>query len=425
MFGLRDLLFDVEGATTSAGADLAELSDETLDVEHPNKDKEENDQPLEDLPEETRPEEQDEEEVTEPEEEEIEEKPLAETTHPFDRPSIKQLEEAFPGLLKKFPSLRDMYFRESEYTKIFPTIDEAKEANDNNVAFTSIRDDVFSGDGAKFFSAIKEVDEKGLERFSSQVLGTLFKVSPNSFWRAANPLVEDIARNMFNKGVKSNDESMQNAARYLSEYFFGTTEIAEGKKTSIVKSEVDPEISKQREEFEREKDTSFRGTVETSVKSQLVSLIEGKDEKTGKLRLDPDGVFSPFIKSTIIDHIIKDLGTQLSSDKDHIRFMDSLWTKARRSGRTDEDKARIISAYLARAKSLIPSLRSKYVSEVLGQKVKISAKRKETSETSESRRESGSQGRSSNGATKNYNPKSINFNKTSDEDILNDNITYK
>ncbi len=423
MFGqLKELLFDVEGATTSAGADLAELSDETLDVEHP--DKEEHDQPLEEVPEETRPEEQD--EVEEVEEiEEIEEKPPTETTHPFDRPSIKQLEEAFPGLLKKFPSLRDMYFRESEYTKIFPTIDEAKEANDNNVAFTNIRDDVFQGDGSKFFAAIKEADEKGLERFSSQVLGTLFKVSPNSFWRATQPLVEDIARSMFAKGVKAGDESMQNAARYLSDYYFGDVAFAEGKKTSVVKLDTDPEISKQREEFEREKDTSFRGGVESSVKSQLVSLIESKDEKTGKLRLDPDGVFSPFIKSTIIDHIIRDLGTQLTADKDHIRFMDSLWTKARRSGRTDEDKARIISAYLARAKSLIPSLRSKYVSEALGTKVKTSVKRKELSETSESRRESGSQGRSSNGGQKNYNPKSINFDKTSDEDILNDNITYK
>ena len=138
-----------------------------------------------------------------------------------------------------------------------------------------------------------------------------------------------------------------------------------------------------------------------------------------------DGVFSNFIRTTIVDRIIEDLGTQLTSDKDHIRFMDSLWDKSKRNGRTEADKARIITAYLARAKSLIPSLRSKYVSEALGQKTRIASGKKEKTEEIASRTNSGTSGRGSNGANKNYNPKSINYSKTSDADILNDNITYK
>jgi hypothetical protein len=141
-----------------------------------------------------------------------------------------------------------MYFREAEYSKLFPTIDDAKEANENNTAFNSIRDSVFQSDGSKLFSAIKEVSEKDLEKFSTTVLPTLFKIHPTAFWHAANPLVEDIARNMFEKGKKENNESLQNAARYLSDYFFGKTGIAEGKETSIVKVEgQDSEVVKERE----------------------------------------------------------------------------------------------------------------------------------------------------------------------------------
>lgn len=429
LVGLRDILMDVAGdeVTTSIGADVAELSEG--EIEETQSETEE--QPPLDEPEVEVPEEQDVEELEVEEEEEAEieseeeEQPESLDLHPFDRPTIKQLNEIYPDLFKKFPSLREMYFREAEYSKLFPTVDDAREANENNTAFNSIREDIFNGNGSKFFNAIKEVGEGNLEKFSSHLLPVLYQVHPQSFWRAANPLVEDIARNMFNKGVKDNNEDLQNAAKYLADYFFGSTEIAEGKKTSIVKDEVDPKLSEERTKFENEKETAFRGSIERDVRGKLLSMIEGKDPKTGKSRLDPDEVFSSFIKSTIIEHIITDLGSQLTSDKNHIRFMDSLWDKSRRNGRTDADKARIISAYLARAKSLIPTLRSKYVSEALGRSERSASVKRHKVEAATSRTDGGSIGRSSGSGKHNYNPKSIDYNKTSDADILNDNITYK
>lgn len=419
-FGLNEVLMaDVlEDSTTSIGADLEEINadpEETeLTVSHPD---------------ESADEESDDEEPEESEEseevEEEEETPEIKDLHPFERPSIKQINESFPELFKKFPSLKDMYFREGEYSRIFPTIDDAKEAYENHEAFGNIREDIFSGDGTKFLSAVKEVDEKKLERFSGSILKSLYKVSPNSFWRAANPLVEDIARNMFAKGEKEKNESLQNAARFLSDYFFGNVEVAEGKKTTVIKEESNSEVNKEREEFDNEKHTAFSATVATSAKSELIKLIDAKDSKTGKSRLDPDDVLSPFIKKTILDRVVTEVGESLQLDKDHIKFMDSLWSKAKKNGRTEEDKNRIITAYLSRAKSLIPSLRSKYVSEALGRKVKDSTQRREKVESVQSRRDGGSQGRGSSGREKNYNPKAINYTKTSDADILNDTITYK
>jgi hypothetical protein len=409
-------------STTSVSDDLRELSEgeQEVEVKHPKEAEEEVETTTEDQTE-------SENETEEPEEEieESEQKPEDLDSHPFNRPSLKTITEKFPDFFKAFPAMRDMYFREAEYSKVFPTIDDAKEASENNTAFQSIRESVFDGNGSKFFSAIKEVSDKDLEKFSMTVLSTLHSVHPKAFWTAANPLVEDIARNMFAKGVKDGNESLQNAARYLSDYFFGNTEIAEGKKTSIIKIEDNNEVKQEREKFDNEKLTAFRSGVETDLRSQLVRAIEAKDIKTGKSRLDPDEVFSNFIRTTIIDRIIEDLGTQLTSDKDHIRYMDSLWNKAKQNGRTDADKTRILSSYLARAKSLIPSLRSKYVSEALGQKTRISSGKKEKVENISERTDSGTQGRGSNGSNKNYHPKSINYSKTSDADILNDNITYK
>jgi uncharacterized membrane-anchored protein YjiN (DUF445 family) len=413
-----------DSSTTSISADVAELGEE-LEVQAPEIEQEEVEEVEEAQEEEVSDERESEPETEESEEEVEEEKAPDFNDHPFTRPSLKAIEEKFPGFFKSFPSLRDMYFREAEYSKLFPTVDDAREANENNEAFNSIKESIFQSDGTKLFSSIKETSDKDLEKFSSTVLPTLFKVHPQAFWRAVNPLVEDVARNMFEKGKREGNENLQNAARYLSDYFFGSVGVAEGKETRIIKVEDNQEVNKEREKFDTERATAFRSTIETDVRSNLVKLIEGRDPKTGKSKLDPDSVFSNFIRTTIVDKIIEELGTELTKDSTHIRYMDSLWNKAKQNGRTDADKARILSSYLARAKSLIPSLRSKYVSEALGQKTRVASKDKEKIERVSERRDSGTSGKGSNSSTKNYHPKSINYSKTSDADILNDNITYK
>lgn len=418
LFGPNERLFDVEDSTTSISADVADLGEEIQPGSEERVETEIEDEipSVEDEIEET------EDEIEEVEETETPPEPEPEQTfHPFDRPSIKQLNEAFPDLFKRFPSLKDMYFREAEFSKVFPTIEDAKEASENNLAFTNIRTDIFSGNGDKFISAIKDVNEKGLEKFASNFLPNLVKVSPNSFWRAANPLVEDIARSMFKKGIDEGNESLQNAARYLSKYFFNDTDIAEGKKTTVIKEEPS-EVSKEREEFDKERHNVFSDSVNLDLRTQLLEIIIGKDSKTGKTRIDPDDVLSPFIRATIIDRVIQDVGQQLEADKTHTRYMDSLWNHAKKNGRTDADKSRIISAYLARAKALIPSFRSKYVSEALGKRAKRANQVKER--MSAIRESGGAHGRGSNG-TKNYNPRAIDYSKTSDADILNDDIKYK
>lgn len=407
-------------STTSTAADVAELESEELDQTIEDApEEEESPEPAREGADESESEEETEEGDAEPEEK------TEEVFHPFARPSIKEINEAYPDLFKKFPSLRDMYFREAEYSKVFPTIEDAKDSQEKATYYDDIRSDVFEGNGSKLFNGIKEADPKALDRFSQTVLATLFQVNPSSFWRAANPLIEDVARNMFQKGVKEGNESLQNAARHLSDFFFGNVEIAEGKRTSVVAEKgEDSSVKQERDAWDQERYQEFRGKIENETRNELVKLISEVHPKTGKSRLDPDSNFSKFIRDSITEKILSELGSQLTADKDHIRFMDSLWDKAKKNGRTDSDKARIISAYLARAKSMIPTLRAKYVSEARGDGARRAEKVKDVTEKAISRVSSNS-GRPSNGRRESYNPRDINYRKTSDDDILNDRITYK
>ncbi|MGA2957600.1 MAG: hypothetical protein ABSF48_17985, partial [Thermodesulfobacteriota bacterium] len=47
---------------------------------------------------------------------------------PHERYSLSEIKEKYPEIFKEFPGLRDSIFREIEYTKTFPTIEDAKDA---------------------------------------------------------------------------------------------------------------------------------------------------------------------------------------------------------------------------------------------------------------------------------------------------------
>ena len=402
----------VDGSKSSVESDLAELNDEsTLEIaEVEEEETEEEETPDEESVEESDEEEKIPEEVT--------------AGHPFDRPSLKNINEAYPDFFKKFPSMRDMYFREAEYSKLFPTVDDAKEASENNAAFTNIRDDVFNGNGDKFITAINNVDSKGLEKFAGNFLSNLTKLNMNAFWRAANPLIEDVSRAMYNKGRLEGDENIKNAALHLSQFFFGKTDIAEGKGTSTHKvDEGEAKLEQEKKDWEDRKHLEFRSSLEGDLRTQLDDIVVGLDPRTGKSKLDPDEILSPFIKQTIVDHVVQDIGAALAADTAHLRYMDSLWSKAKSNGRKDADKQRIISAYLNRARAMAPALRSKYVSEALGRRARAAGEKVKKVESIPPR--TASNGRAGSSSRTDYSPKKIDYRKTSDYDILNDDVKYR
>src|SRR5437763_300329 len=45
------------------------------------------------------------------------------------RPTFKDIKAKYPNLFKDFPDLRDMVFRERDYSELFPTVEDAKEAH--------------------------------------------------------------------------------------------------------------------------------------------------------------------------------------------------------------------------------------------------------------------------------------------------------
>lgn len=340
------------------------------------------------------------------------------------RPTIGEIKAEFPELFKKFPALKDVYFREQRYSAMFPTVEAAEEAQDNSLALTSLRDDILAGDSKNLLTAIKDTDPEALDKVAAQLLPNLYRLSPEAHWKATLPLMENLTRQFYNEGAKRGDESVMNAALHLAMHLFGDADIAKGGKTlqQIPDKGVSDDrkrLEAERKSFQDERSGSFTINVQSKAFDGITQLV-GDDKK-----LDPEGVLSTFVKKTIKQEIINDVNSQMAADPSHMAYINSLWKQAKESNFVGDWEARITSAYLARAKSLIPALRVKYISEAMGTSQAQSGNKSAMIDKITGRREAGSSGKVPNQGNGVYSPKDVDWSKTSDEDMLNGRVTLK
>jgi len=360
------------------------------------------------ITEEDKEEKEDETEKKPDEQSESEDKPF-----PYERPSIQEIKKEFPDFFKKFPIFRDVVFREIEYTKMFPTIEDAKEAVEDNIAFNGLRDSVLSGNPTELLNAVTETDKKAAEKFALNFLPALHKNHNELYVATITPLFENLIRTV----AKSENENQRNAALVMAKWLWGEEgfAIAEGKKTfarNLEESEDEKKLKKEREEFETSKYTEFRTSVLGEMQSGLAKMITRG--------LDPDNTMSERAKQTLVKEIIEEVDKAMASDSSHMTNMNARWLRSRKEGLNSASKEKIVSAYLSRAKQVIPSIRDKVRNDFLGVRKKTSEKKVEEITSKSSTTKEVVSGRSSNGSGKEViKPTKELYRKMSDIDILN------
>jgi hypothetical protein len=282
---------------------------------------------------------------------------------PFARPSIKDIKAAYPDFFDKFPDVKDAIFREAKFTQFFPTVEDAKESFEDNEAFIALSDAALAGNSAPMLQSLHKTDPKALTAFAASFLPNLYKQDSATYSIAVTPLFENLVRQAF----KSGDENMKNSALNIAQYLFGDDgeDIVNGKKTMSKIPQITEDQDKANKEKIAQQTTAFRttsGFVSDQVSKNMRALVF-KD-------FDPEKVFTKSVRDMLIDDVIKRIDRQLVLDKGHVTVMSARWKRARNNGYTDDDKSKLISTYLARAKSLIPSITQQVRNAALGKTIK-------------------------------------------------------
>jgi hypothetical protein len=280
-----------------------------------------------------------------------------------DRPTIKAIKAEFPDFFNKFPELKDAYFREIEFTKLFPTVEDAKEAFEDNEAFNNLSESALSGNPVPLLESIEKTDPKAFELFTVSFLPSLYKKNQEAYNAAVTPIFEGLVRQMY----RNSDENLRNTAENVAQFLFGDDgkSILDGKVTFSKTAKLSEEQQKLNSERESRNATAFRESV-TYVESEI-----DKNLKAIILRdFDPNKVFSKFMRDQLATEVVKRIKNQLGQDTAHRSVMSSRWKRAKNNGYSAAEKDKIISTFLARAKSLIPINSEKVRSLAAGKQIK-------------------------------------------------------
>lgn len=398
-----EFLDKVEPLVVNPTEKKEEKKDGEVEVRHPKKKEEETKEETE--------EEKEEREAKEKEEEENkgkkEDKEDKEETPEFlsTRPTWSDISKKYPNIFKDFPDLKHVIGREMEFAKLYPTVEEAKEAKENAQAYENVESLFASGDASGLLASMKEADSDAFVKFTTGFLPHLAKVDEQTYFKIVSPTIHGLLNNVYSGAGK--DENLKNATLVLSEHLFGKAEVIE---KPPIEQKVEPATNKEQETFRKERFQSVVGEVTKITQNDI------KDYAFEEItKLFPDDKIPDSIAETIMELIESGINrneVEMRKDESYMNLMNSLWKRAFASNFTGDWQERIVNAYLSRAKKLIPSI-VKRVSPLVPQG-KARIEKKVPSGKSDNTR--------SNSVPES---KKINWRETSDRDFLEGNIKIK
>lgn len=265
--------------------------------------------------------------------------------------TVRALKKEFPNIFKKFPEVKDAIFREREFTKFFGSIDEAEEASNKARYLDEVSQDLFEGKSENLLKALKKNSEKSLEIFSFGFLPELYKTDKELYHQVTDHALNQMLHVVNSNALKNGNKNLATAVKYISQFVFGEPELPELKERPVApkKTEAELKLEEREKAHEQQKYSEFEDSVHSRTRSKLENIVkEGFNDEN----------MTDFVKDAITDKIIDKVGVIIAKDKFFQSQLASMWKKAVREGYTSEAKSRIISAYLARAKKIVPSVRA-------------------------------------------------------------------
>lgn len=359
--------------------DLSVISDKDVTLEKEEnteeEEKEEDKEEEEDKEiEEEEEEKEDEEEETEEKEEEEEDEDTEEDEDDSRYTTFKDIKAKYPNFFKEFPDLRAALAREQQYSEHFGSPEDAKLAVAQASALQAIEEDLLNkNDPRGLIDTIHKDNPEAVEKILFNLLPYLSEKHKDLYFEVAAVPIKQLLRNAWSEG-KGKETDLGKAAAIIHKFFFndynfGDKVKGEGAKISE-KTDREKELEERLSKIEESKTNDFLRTCDDSYLNRMTKLI--------RERLDQDERLTDYMRSKLVEDTLSDIKKQLDSDSRYKSQMQSILRQARVGEYSNDYKSRVVSTALARAKSLIPEVTKKLISQATKTgKVKDSEEEKE------------------------------------------------
>ena len=286
-----------------------------------------------------------EEELKPPSEEDLE------LTTPVRR---KEILAKYPQLFKDFPYLEKAYYREQQFTEVFPTIQDAKISAEKAAILDKAEEQVMNGDITMFLQAAKAENQEAFNKIADNYLPTLRRVDQQAYYHVLGNVIKDTIITMVREGRNLGDQGapLTAAANVLNQFIFGSQKFTPPARLT---KPVDPQVAQQQAQINQQQRQQVFNTF-TNVKDDLQMKADNVLKSTIDGHIDPNGSMSEYVKTHATNEAFEKLETLISQDTRFRGLLDKLWERAFKSGFDKESTDRIKSAYLSKAKTLLPSV---------------------------------------------------------------------
>ena len=283
-----------------------------------------------------------EEELEDPDEEKLE------VVAPVRR---REILKKYPTLFKDFPYLEKAYYREQQFTQVYPTIDEAKDAREKAETLGRFEEDIVGkGNQKNILKLIKENNPKAFNKVVDDYLDNLGEVDERAYTHVISTMSKQTIKALWDHGKEMrNDDGlkMQEAAVILNQFLFGSSKY----KPPVRLSESEPEEKKEQEISERERSLirqAFDGA-STEVSTKVNRFLQLNIEAN----IDPKKTMTEYIRKNATKDAIDKIQDLIDRDSRFKTLADRLWEASAKENFSKSSQEKIIKAYIAKGKSLL------------------------------------------------------------------------
>src|SRR5213596_3357638 len=292
-----------------------------------------------------------EEELEEPDEEKLE------LIAPVGR---KEILAKYPEIFKDFPYLEKAYYRERAYTEILPTIEDAKVAVEKAERLDTYEAEIMGGSTETLLQAVLNTDRESFSKVVDNYLPTLYKVDESAYYHTIGNVIKHTIMTMVRDGKEHGTDELIQAADVVNQYIFGTKQFTPPQR--LAKDEVKDD-AKESEVDERE--VQFTQRQFEVAKNDITTRTDNILKSTIDKNIDPNESMTDYVKKSATRAVFDTLERVISEDTRFRTVLDKLWERAFNDDFSTESMDRIKSAYLSKAKTLLPSIIKKSRNEAL------------------------------------------------------------
>jgi len=269
----------------------------------------------------------------------------------------------YPKLFKDFPYLEKAYYREQQFTEVFPTINDARESAEKAKILDTVEQQVLNGDIRTVLHAAKNENNESFYKIADNYLPALREVDPQAYYHVLGNVIKDTIITMVRESRNLGEQGapLQAAANILNQFVFGSQNFTPPQPLS---RQSDPRELNREQRIQQEDQQRFYQQFE-SVKDDLQTRADNVLMATIDGNIDPNGSMTEFTKQHAVKEAYAKLDDLISKDRHFRGLLDRLWERAFESGFSRESTDKIKSAYLSKAKTLLPSVIKKVRNDAL------------------------------------------------------------